>query len=254
MNSYDLIILIFACYTKDKYKEEINTINNTWAKKSQEYSNIKILYFLEEEHNPEFYNNNNIDYINLPGVKNDYLSASYKQFLGMKYISENYNTKFIFSCGTDTYINIPKLLLYINNFDYEECLYIGGHGCHRQIGETNYYFHSGGAGFIITQNALKKIYYLLEFIMNDWINRCKVYNITYLISACDFAISYYLHQPEYNIKIIKTNDLSFINCNYIGYPCHCKEVIMKDIISCHNMSKSDFYNFTNILNESNYFI
>jgi hypothetical protein len=254
MNSYDLIILIFACYTKDKYKEEINNINNTWGKKSQEYSNIKMLYFVGEEHNTDFYNYNNIEYINLPGVKDDYLSASYKQFLGMKYISENYNTKFIFCCGTDTYINIPKLLLFINNFDYEECLYIGSHGCNRQIGNQNYYFHSGGPGFIITQNTLKKIYHLLEFIMNDWTNRCNIYNVQYLIVACDVAISYYLQQPGYDIKIIKTNDLSLINCNYLGYPCHCNEIDINNIISCHYMKTHDFYDFTNILNENNYFV
>jgi hypothetical protein len=235
-------------------KKNIKKNNNTWGKKCENYSNIKLLYFVGEEHNTEFYNNNNIEYINIPGVKDDYLSASYKQFLGMKYIYENYNTKFIFTCGTDTYINIPKLLLYVNNFDYNECLYIGGHGCHRQIGETNYYFHSGGPGFIITQNTLQKIYYLLEFIMNDWINRCKLHNIQHLNTACDLAISYYLHQPEYNIKIIKTNDLSFIYCNYLGYPCHYNQVNMKDIISCHSMNTSDFYNFTNILNENNHFV
>ena len=253
MESYDLIILIFACYTINKYKEEVININNTWGKKSENYSKLKILYFVGEEHNPEFYNNNNIEYINLPGVKDDYLSASYKQFLGMKYIFENYNTKFIFCCGTDTYINIPKLLLYINNFDYEECLYIGGHGCNRQIGEKNYYFHSGGAGFIITQNTLKKIYHLLEFIMNDWTNICNIYNIKNLINACDVAISYYLQQPEYDVKIV-INDLSFINCNYLGYPCHCNQFNMRDIISCHNMNTIDFYDFTNILNENNHFV
>ena len=252
MNSYDLIILVFACYTKEKYKEEINNINNTWGKKCENYSNIKLLYFVGEEHNSDFYNSNNIEYINLPGVKDDCLSASYKQFLGMKYISENYNTKFIFCCGTDTYVNIPKLLLYVNNFDYEECLYIGGHGCNRQIGEKNYYFHSG-AGFIITQNTLKKIYHLLEFIMIDWSNICNVYNVQYLIVACDVAISYYLQQPEYNIKIV-INDLSFFACNYLGNPCHCNQVNMRDIISCHLMKPHDFYNFTNILNENNYFV
>ena len=50
--------------------------------------------------------------------------------------------------GSDVYINIPKLLLYINTLDYNDCLYIGGHGDERIFASERYYFHSGGPGFI----------------------------------------------------------------------------------------------------------
>ena len=253
MEDYDLIVLIYACYTKEKYREQIKYINETWGKKCEIYSNIKLLYFVGEQNIHGFDDTDCIKYINLPGVKDDYLSASYKQFLGMKYIYENYKTKFIICCGTDTYLNIPKLLLYINTFDYNDCLYIGGHGCNRQIGDKKYYFHSGGPGFIITYNCLKKIYNLLDNLMEKWINICNINNIQYLIPSCDVAISYYLQQPYINATIIKTNDLSFLHCNYIGIPCHKNKVNMENIISCHLMNKNDFYNFTNILNNNNYF-
>ena len=86
----------------------------------------------------------------------------------MKYIYKNYKTKFIICCEINTYLNIPKLLLYINTFDYNDCLYIGGHSCNRQIGDKKYYFHSGGPDFIITYNCLKKIYNLLDNLMTNW--------------------------------------------------------------------------------------
>ena len=156
MEDYDLIILVYACYTLDKYKKQIEIINSTWGKKCEAFKNIKIVYFLGEETEPGFNDTNYINYVNLVGVKNDYLSASYKQFLGMKYIYENYKTKFIICIGTDTYLNIPKLISYIHKLDYTKSLYIGGHGCERQIGLNKYYFHSGGPGFIITFNVLKK--------------------------------------------------------------------------------------------------
>ena len=209
------------------------------------------MYFLGEG-KTQFNDTEYISYINLTGVKNDYLSASYKQFLGMKYIFENYKTKFIICVGTDTYVNIPKILSYINNFDYTDCLYIGGHGCHRQIGEKKYYFHSGGPGFIVTYTVLEKIYNLLPNIMENWINICNINNITYLIPACDVAIAYYLE--HINTKTIKTNDLSFIHCNYKGIPCCFNKIDISNIISCHNMSESDFYDFTHILNNNNFFI
>ena len=172
----------------------------------------------------------------------------------MKYIYENYKTKFIISIGTDTYLNIPKLLSYINKFDYMDCLYIGGHGCQRYVGSKNYYFHSGGPGFIITHNVLEKIYDFLPNLMEDWMNVCNQNGVSYLHPACDVAISYYLQQPDINAKIIKTTDLSLISCNYKGYPCHQNQVDMTNIISCHLMSEDDFYKFTDILNENNYFV
>lgn len=256
MENCDLIILVFSCYTIPKYADQIETINSTWAKKCEEINkNIKILYFVGEEKNPHFNDTQLIKYINLPGVKDDYLSASYKQFIGMKYIYENYTTKFIISIGTDTYLNIPKLLSYISNFDHTDCLYIGGHGCHREIGMKIYYYHSGGPGFIITYNVLKKIYHLLENLMEHWINLCNVNNKTDLITACDFAISYYLQQPDMNVEIIKAPLSFFRHCNYYNFPCNHEEALdISEIISCHCMNENDFYNFTNILNNNNHFL
>jgi hypothetical protein len=46
---------------------------------------------------------------------------------------------------------------------------------------------------------------------------------------------------------------SFLHCNYIGFPCHPHQVKASDIISCHLMSRGDFYHFTRILGENNYF-
>jgi hypothetical protein len=254
MEELDLIILVYACYTLEKYRDQIETINSTWGKKCEQYKNVKLLYFLGEETRPYFNDTDNIKYINLPDVSNDYLSASYKQFLGMKYIYENYKAKFIICVGTDTYLNIPKLLLYINKFDCKDCLYIGGHGCVRTIGQRQYYFHSGGPGFIITYSCLEKIYGTLSTLMDNWINVCNANKLYNFIPACDVAISYYLQQPSINCTIIKTNDLSLTHCNYVGIPCHPNQIDMKNIISCHLMSKADFYDFTKILNENNYFV
>ncbi len=67
--------------------------------------------------------------------------------------------------------------------------------------------------------------------MDHWINLCIENNIRYLIPAGDLAISYYLQQPDINVKIIKTNDLSFLNCNYEVHPRHLNNVNMSNIIS-----------------------
>jgi len=38
MEECELIILVYACYTKEKYKNQIKCVNNTWG---EEYKNIK---------------------------------------------------------------------------------------------------------------------------------------------------------------------------------------------------------------------
>ena len=253
MQTYDLIILVYACYTIDKYREQIKCINETWGKKCEQYNNIKLIYFLGENHIDDFSDTERTQYINIAGVKDDYLSASYKQFLGLAYIYNNYNPKFVICIGTDTYLNIPKLLVYINEFDYNENLYIGGHGCNRMINSKNYYYHSGGPGFIITYTCLQKIYNKLPNLMDTWIHICNEYNVDNLVPACDVAISYFLQQCDINVTIIKMNDLSFLHCNYYGHPCHLFKVDITQIVSCHSMNINDFYYFTNILNRNNYF-
>ena len=246
---FNLIICVFACDKIEKYRQEIRNINATWGKMCVD--NVKLLFFIGEDKTDEFSGEN---YINLPNVKDDYESASYKQFLGLKYIYENYEPEFVHCCGTDTFINIPKLVCYIHQYKKEECLYIGGHGCHRQIGDKLYYYHSGGPGFVITHSCLGKLYPFLDTIMNEWITICKENNVEYLITACDVAISYFLQKPEINAMIIKTDDLSFISCNCYGYPCHQGQIEMKNIICCHLMNIENFVNFNEILLKKNHFL
>ena len=101
---YKIIFCIYGCDTIQKYKDEIIKIQETWA------SNIshKVLFFLGED-GPLI----GEDYIHLENVGNDYLSAADKQNLGIKHIYENYDFKYMFICGTDTYVLVDNLTKYI---------------------------------------------------------------------------------------------------------------------------------------------
>jgi len=251
MKKYKLIICVYACVSKGKYKLQIETIKKTWGLHNND--NIKILYFLESQKKLDFITD---EYIYLPNVNDDYISASYKQELGLKYIHENYNTEFILSCGTDTYINIPKLLFFLDNNDFNinENLYIGGHGCNRQIEGINYYFHSGGPGFILTSKCLGNLYPFLNNMTDNWVQICETNNLNLnLKGACDVAISYNLQKNISDLKIIKF-DLSFFHCNYKGYPCHINNIQINNIICCHLMSIQDFYDYEILLKKNNYYL
>ena len=134
--------------------------------------------------------------IYLKDVKNDYESAAYKQNLGLKYIYENYNADFVFTCGTDTYINIDNLLSYISEFDKNQKLYIGGHGDYRMVGNDNIYYHSCGSGFILTNSVLSELYSQLFNLQNEWITVCLEINWEKLIPACDVLIGYYVSKKS----------------------------------------------------------
>lgn len=245
-----VVFCIFGCATIEKYKNEILKINDTWGKRAEE-KGLNILYFLGEELT------NLVDekYVYLPNVLNDYSSASYKQNLGLKYIYENYNPDFVFVCGTETYVNVDKLLTDLENFDKNKNLFIGGHGDYRMIGNDNTYFHSG-AGFVLTNCALKNIYSDLYNLHEKWINICNLNSVNWLLPACDVELAYFLQQK--NTEIIESK--KYYSCNHKGlaynntFECCSKKIKIDEIICCHNITLHDFDEFTIILKEKNWFV
>jgi hypothetical protein len=245
----NIIICVFACATIDKYKLELLKVIETWGKRADKL-NVKVLYFLGEEQT-EFVGE---QFIYLKGVDNSYESASLKQNLGLKYIHDHYQPDYTLVCGTDTYINIDKLVLYLNNTNGD---YIGGGGLkplYFNMDKT-YYYHSG-AGFILSKRALTHLAPLLTDMLNMWKIQCHQYNTYYLILACDACISFYLQQFLKDEQIIKEPKL-FYGCNYKGYVHHqlcCGSVVdIKNIILCHYMTLNDFDDYTKILNDNHFF-
>ena len=280
MTDRELIICVFSCATVQKYRDEILKIEETWGKRAIE-KGVKVLYFLGEEpfslrhglkgvvdgRGVVHVINKSVDlthlieeakYIYLKNVGNDYDSASHKQNLGLKYIYENYDAKFVFTCGTDTYVNIDKMLDYIKGFDSSKNLYIGGDGDYRQVGDENIYYHSGGGGFILSKSVLKSIHPRLQNLQNEWINICHDNHVDYLVTACDVLMGYIVKDIE-NIEIIEKRH-SFKGCNHKGYAynntlaCCVDKINISDIISCHYMTLQDFDEFTSILGNNNYFM
>ena len=72
------------------------------------------------------------------------MSASYKQYLGLKYISDNLNPDFVYVCGGDAYLVIDNLQKLLDKFDPEDDVFIGELGDFRYVDGERVYFHSGG--------------------------------------------------------------------------------------------------------------
>ena len=202
-----LVVNVFGCATKEKYKQEILKMNETWVKRARDLD-VVVLFFLGEEPTDLIDQN----YIYIKNVKNDVESARYKQNYGLRYIHEHYDTDYVFTCGTDTYVNIDKMMKYLDQFDVKEELYIGGHGDTRWVGNREVYFHSG-CGFILSNPVLNKLYPQLFNMDTKWRDVCRLNCVNYLFLACDVELAWMIDK---NVKIIKDNE-RFYSCNHKGY-------------------------------------
>ncbi len=72
---FRLVIPIIACDKIEKYVYEIKRLNQTWGAKALEYPEIKLIFFLGQEKTTEFTGDL---YVNLPGVNDNYTSATNK--------------------------------------------------------------------------------------------------------------------------------------------------------------------------------
>ena len=130
--AHKVAVCVFGCITSPKYCLQVLKIQETWGRRAEEKHGVPVYYFLGEEHLP------GLDHpelwlpstrrVYLPGVGNDYQSASFKQNRGIKYILDHHtDVDFVFVCGTDTFLNIDALLRLVSYMNPDEKLYIGGH-------------------------------------------------------------------------------------------------------------------------------
>ncbi len=267
---HEFIFCIFACDTITRYKDEIHKIEETWGQEIIDFDrqcsvgadrqeitdrqcsvgahSAKLLFFLGDTDGPLSGDN----YIRLENVGDDYLSAADKQYLGIKYVYENYDFHYLYICGTDTYVLFDNLQKYVReNCDFKEAFVMGGHGDNRQIENVNIHFFAGGAGMVLTKPAVQLLYPRLESLQSDWRDICVANNYISYIPACDASICYFLKQL--NVRFLHAQN-RFFNCNYLGYnntprgvyECCTKTVNVDTMIACHNMSPSDFDNLFSI--------
>ena len=265
---YTLVVCVYACATVEKYRDQIRSIRKTWGKLCNMRTNqenispqvnaivcgkVKLLFFMGEEKTTDEFAGD--EFVYLPGVKNDYLSASYKQYLGLKHVYENYGFDFVVCCGTDTYLNIPKLVNHLGVYSPKEASYIGGHGCVRTLYNVDYKYHSGGPGFVLSYECMKQLYpFLSGKLVTDWLRICYTNNKNDLYGACDVSISYYLQTLNIRPRVITFDGLQFTHCNYMGFPCHVGETDITELMSCHLMSAIDFELYTEILLMNDFYV
>lgn len=184
----NVCILIFGCVIIEKYKDEIDGILNTWGKTCD---SLNIPYFIFIGKNiEEFKNNEHFIELDYKDVKDDYLSASYKQYLGIQWIMSKYDPNFLYIIGSDTYVNIEEFLLTLSKYVPNEASIIGNAHYKIRVTEFVFFLHTGGAGIILSReslNILKPYFYKFQ---ERWTN---IITYTYgkdnnYIAACDVSL------------------------------------------------------------------
>jgi hypothetical protein len=276
-----LAICVFGCITVPKYAMQIMKIQESWGKRAVEKWDVPVYYFLGEEQVPGISDNPdgiilpNTKFVYLPGISNDYQSASYKQNLGIKYIMDHHpDIDFVYVCGTDTFVNIDRMLYFLQFFDPTEKLYIGGHHNGTKLpiemvdreADMELQFFFGGAGFILTKGMLKLLYHYLETMTPKWIEDCKKHDRYDIINGCDVMIAYYVRllggKPvEYYHRFYECNHIGQLDLQHLFdynryYECCDRHIQQKNIITCHHMRDhpNEFQYFTEILENMNWFM
>src|SRR4029077_9362981 len=166
-----LSIALMACSTIVKYQDQIKNVADTWYKESWS-EGVPCCFFTGEQINiseSTFRLMNNDHLIHLPGVKDDYLSASDKHWLGLKYMFDNFDSDFIMIAGTDNYIDVKNLKTILAKYDCNHPFIISGKQQSRDCAGIRFQiFPLGGCGIIFTRAAVKIMYNYLSSFKNDW--------------------------------------------------------------------------------------
>ncbi len=239
-----MAIVIFGCATIPKYKQEILTIQETWGLDAKR-AGIPYYFILGEEPTdlqcPEF--------IYLTGVDNTYESAKYKQFLGHLEICKRHNPDIVFICGTDTFVNIPKLIQASQTFNPEVPYLIGNDGFHKQFGPLDADFLSGGGGLLTTRAANRLLIPYCLAVCQSWTDACTIFRSD-LSAASDVILSFLAHY----LKISFVQVYSFYHVSWKSVDAVQGPIRIKDITTCHMMSRQDCLEFYEVLRANKYFL
>ena len=165
-------------------------------------------------------------------IEYHYLPKNTNHFDVLKFIEKKiYN--YVFITYSNSFVNINNLISFLEKQNDTEPLYIGGHGDFRNIDNIKFYFHSYMPGICINKKgvdiiSLNSNYDNYNFLCNK--------NNSDLINNSGVAIGFFASM--YNFKIINCENIWFCNC--WGHPCHQSIPNLNSIVSCSNLSLSDF--------------
>jgi len=198
-----------------------------------------IIIIIEETDNflikmNDLFNKLNIDYYYLPKNTN-HIDV-------IKFI-KNKTYDYVFITYSNSFMNVNNLISFLEKQNESGPVYIGGHGDFRNIANVKFYFHSHTPGICINKRGIEIM--SQTGIYDNYNLLCKN-NKSDLINNSGVAIGFFA--SIYNFKIINCENIWYCNC--WGHPCHSSKPNLNSLVSCSNLSSSDFDFCYSILDEN----
>src|SRR5665648_420687 len=233
-----LAIAVYACMTVARYKAEGEACLNSWVKQA-EVLDVPVLLYVGSASIPTLGQEDH--FVVMPNTADDYQSATDKSWFGLMDIHRRYNPDFVFLCGSDTFPIVKKLVKMLDQYDPLQSLYIGGHGWTRIVRPANtqsFYFHSGGAGFLLTLPLVNQMVPWYPKIIPEWINICKQHaHMHDLPGACDVALAWLVQTKMSNVHVVcREWSSEFSACDIFGQYCCYPNKDFNKLITCHLMT------------------
>lgn len=186
-----------ATMVNEKYQLQIKGCLETWVPKCRQ-ADVPVYFFCgsirTEDPEPK-------EVIHLDNVLDDVMSATDKQWLGLKWMYENSPSKWYLLTGTDNYIFPKRILRKLEKHESEDFdqkpLYLGGHAGNITLTPELTFKYYSGSGFFLNHTALGQLMPKITAYKNEWLELCKWYN--WLGVACDAALGYYAKKNQFQL-------------------------------------------------------
>ena len=232
-----VVFLVMACSGIPKYDQLSEAIHRTWGRACGDGSRAAYRFFCGDAKGAKA-DGGDGRRVFLEGVGEDYESASEKQWRGLEHIYRNSDPDFVWVVGLDTFVCVANALEFLEGFQPDAPLYIGGHGDVRTVAGEQVYFHSGGPGFILSREALRRIATDDDNNLAGFHAKWKgVVKDAWLECACDVAMGWYAR--TYGLTTVDVEN-RFYHCNVHGWPCHTHAPAQPaTALACHLMQPDD---------------
>lgn len=236
-----LTIGLMATMISEQYRDQIKACRETWIPKANALG-IRVLFFVGSVTDPVL-EDGHTDIIHLDGVRDDYESATFKHWYGLRWMLLNNPSDFYFLGGSDNYVHVDRMLTLISKYRTDDPLLISGYNETRIILGQTITFGLGGSGIIFNHQGLVALEPSIEQIIRQW---HKVHpEGHHLRHACDVAT--YYHGTKLGFSSLFVPGMH--PCSWIGlfkgcpYPYGAWELKPETLITCHFMEPIDQHLF-----------
>lgn len=229
-----LSIGLMSSQISEKYRKQITCCSESWGVEAEKLS-VPVFYFAGCHREDQPLGSGKI--INLAGVGDDFASATYKQWLGLRWMKNKNPSDFYLLAGTDNFVEVERLLSLLAKYAPEHPFVISGYQEVRGVEGEVVSFPLGGSGIILTRAALELLEPEIDRILEEWPKKV----VPALRDACDLSLAYYAEKKA--IPLVREPYL--YPCNWlqgfkdVKYPLRLRGFDPDKLVICHYMEEED---------------